>query len=81
MPVCWEAPLAFCAGEVGIGARGKMGSVPWVPRVSHKGMHLLAGYGKGVPSCQHILSLPWQWLSQNIGWGRARQVPSHQPGE
>lgn len=31
----WEAPLAFCAGEAGTGARGKMSSVPWVPRVSH----------------------------------------------
>lgn len=39
------------------------------------------GYGKGVPSCQHILSLPWQWLSQNTGWERGRTVPPHQPGE
>lgn len=81
MPFCWEAPLAFCAGGVGIGARGKMSSVPWVPHVSHKGMELLAGYGKEVPSCQHITSLQWQaapriqggeWAgeSQHISLGR-----------
>lgn len=75
MPVCWEAPLAFCAGGVGIGARGKISSVPWVPHVSHKGMDLLAGYGKEVPSCQHIMSLPWQWLPPEYRVGNGQSSP------
>lgn len=55
-----------------------MSSVPWVPHVSHKGVHLLADYRKGVAPCQHILSLPWQWLlpEYRVGKGQASPITS-----
>lgn len=35
-----------------------------------------AGYGKGVPPCQHILSLPWQWLPPEYRVGKGQASPT-----